>query len=159
MVDLETRRQAIAELESAGGEVTPASLVEAARSPNHPLHGEFVWVGDEAVLALALITARSIIRSVRIEIVRGEVRNFTPMYVRSPAREQHEQGYVSLDALRTDRAAALASIEADISRLENLIRSIQVKAAALDVEEPLDEMLKQSSILRAALGLKRKKLA
>jgi hypothetical protein len=66
-------------------------------------------------------------------------------------------GYVAVDELRKDRENALVSIESDVIRLENLIKAIRAKAAALDLTAPLDEMPKQSAILRASLGLRAQK--
>jgi hypothetical protein len=153
MADLATRRQAIEELESAGHEVTAESVFEAARSPQHPLHSEFIWDGDAAIHALGIEKARQIIRSVRIEIIHGEVRQLVCSFVRNPVLPHKVQGYIGVTALRKNREQSIVSIAIDISRLENVIRAVRAKAAVLGVSGPLDEMLKQSTILKDALGL------
>jgi hypothetical protein len=62
------------------------------------------------------------------------------------------QGYVAVDELRKDRENALVSIESDVIRLENLIKAIRAKAAALDLTAPLDEMLKTECDLTSVSG-------
>ena len=49
-----------------GGELEPRSVVESARSTDHPLHVHFEWDDSAAADAYRLDQARSIIRIVRV---------------------------------------------------------------------------------------------
>lgn len=57
-VSMEVKKAALKALE-VDGEVTAERVFEAARHPNHPLHSEFVWDGNEAVHQLGLVSYHS----------------------------------------------------------------------------------------------------
>lgn len=50
------------------GQLTPADVVEEARSPGHPLHSHFSWDEHENSEKWLLHRAGELIRSVRIEV-------------------------------------------------------------------------------------------
>ena len=69
-VQVEMDRTAIMEIAERKGRIEPADIVEAARDPDHPLHGRFEWDDSKAAHSYRLIRAMLLIRRVKIEIVR-----------------------------------------------------------------------------------------
>ncbi len=64
---------------SADGEIIPKAVVDAARSPKHPLHAHFEWNDALAAEAHRLDQARHIIRIIRVvdaEATDGTSRAF-----------------------------------------------------------------------------------
>lgn len=52
-----------------GGRLSPATVLEHARDPSSPLHGEFEWDDSKAGEAFRLVQASALIRSVRIRVI------------------------------------------------------------------------------------------
>ncbi len=99
----EAIREALREIESAEGRLTPEAVIERARDREHPLHDAFEWDNDAAAHKWRLEQARELIRSVKVTIaITEEAVRTTVAYVRDPAAGQ-AQGYRSLVALRGDR--------------------------------------------------------
>lgn len=55
-----------------GGSITPALLVDAARSPAHPLHNEFDWDDSAAAERWRQQQARVLINCVRVIVTGGD---------------------------------------------------------------------------------------
>jgi hypothetical protein len=76
-----------------GGRLSPATVLEHARDPKSPLHGEFEWDDSKAGEAFRLVQASALIRSVRIRVI-------------SESEDPHrvtltlQRGIVSLPSLR-----------------------------------------------------------
>lgn len=84
MSDLRTHLQQIYE---AHGKLTPNLVVEAARSPAHPLHSRFEWDDTAAAEKYRLDQARGLIRTVRVRYINreGEPHNIRSFHsVRAP---------------------------------------------------------------------------
>jgi len=80
--------------ESAGGALSPAAVVEAARPNNSPIHDQFVWDDTEAAKRYRLQQASELLR-VTVELIEVksetyEVRAFTSL---SPDRAKDGQSY------------------------------------------------------------------
>lgn len=61
----------------ARGTLTPAAVVEEARTQNHPLHGHFEWDDQVAGAAYRCTQAAQMIRQVRITIEAGDPDEMT----------------------------------------------------------------------------------
>jgi len=59
---------ALRDLESKAGKLLPADVVEAARDPMSPLHGQFEWDDSAAAEAYRLQQAGDLIRRVKITL-------------------------------------------------------------------------------------------
>ena len=55
-------------------------VVEAARNPKNPLHGEFEWDTDKAAMQYRLSQARAIIRHITV-MPEGETESKIPKYI------------------------------------------------------------------------------
>lgn len=86
-----------------GGILTPTAVVQAARNPDHVLHGEFTWNEKEAAEERWRDVARSLIRRYGVPVRSTTTRTVleAPVYVKNPAQENRSEGYV----LATDVAS------------------------------------------------------
>src|SRR4249920_2380337 len=78
---LRIRAEAIKKLEH-DGRVSAERLLEAARSPKHPMHRDFLWDDKKAGHQHRLNQARCYISEVRVVITRSERTVVCPAYVR-----------------------------------------------------------------------------
>jgi hypothetical protein len=113
-----------------GGRLTPEAVVEDARDPESPLHGEFNWNLEHAAYAHWLEVARRLIRSVEVRIVVHELELSAPIWIRDHDLGR-EQGYLAVAVLRDDHARALREYQAACrNAVAVLKRAISVGVAA-----------------------------
>ncbi len=121
------------------GRLTPEDVVKDAKSVKSPLHDRFPWDDKTAAHERRLDIARTLIRSIRVE-VRTEKRDVVvPMYVRDPEAAQNEQGYTSLLEIKSDETVAKESLTYEFRR------AISALERAVDIGEVLgigDEVTK-----------------
>ena len=67
-----------------GGRLDPNDLVEAAKAPGHPCHGDFTWDIKDAAAKCWRDEARALIRRCQFEILADEVSTPVVSYVSSP---------------------------------------------------------------------------
>lgn len=132
-----------------GGILTPDAVVEDAQDESSPLHTQFEWDDGEAAKQWRLEQARTLIRSVKVEIHTETKTVSTVRYVRSPEATGRQQGYADVTKLRTHEDLArealrreFAAAKALFDRCESLadafglrpdVRDLQQRVAALDV--------------------------
>lgn len=145
----EAVKAALAALEN-GGRLTPASVVNAARDPSSPLHAHFEWDESKAAHAYRLDQARALIRSVQVVITTEDRTISTVHYVRDPAQDYSDQGYVSVAKLKTepDNARAMLRYEfaraaANLTRAEDLADAIGMRPAVHAVSKKLAAVRKK----------------
>lgn len=66
-----------------GGKIDPLELVEAARDPDHPCHGDFTWDVEEAAAKCWRYEARKLIRSLGFKVMVEDVGQRVVAYVAS----------------------------------------------------------------------------
>jgi hypothetical protein len=86
-----------------GGQVDPNDLIEAARDPEHPCHGDFTWDVDKAVAERHRDQARSIIRRCKFEVIIEDVTVPVVSYVSSP---KEDDVFVSVVKVRSKSQVA-----------------------------------------------------
>jgi hypothetical protein len=124
------------------GVLRAEDVLAEARTETHPLHGEFNWDDSSAAHAHRLDQARSLIRSVRVEI-RVETRTIESVYyVRDPRQRTRDEGYIALPRLRSDAELAAEALRAEIGRASAVLARARDLACALDgnFEAQLSEM-------------------
>lgn len=113
---LEIRRKALADIAAKHrGILRPSDVVNAARDPEHVLHGIFEWDDSKAAREHRLWQAREIIAAVQYVFEVEEHVYTAPEWVRDP-RLNDQQGYVALDKLRTDKELARDALVNEFSR-------------------------------------------
>ena len=91
------KEAAIRSLERSG-KVDPLDLIEAAKSPDHPCHGDFTWDVDKAATERWRDQARELIRRVKFEVQVSDATESVVMYV---ANEGDEHRFQSLPKIRS----------------------------------------------------------
>lgn len=134
-------KDALAEIERAcGRSLRPEDVVNAARDKKHPLHSRFDWDDNAAAHKWRLQQARQIINSVRIVTHTDSRVIVTPYYVRDPSAKPDEQGYLSVETLRTDKDVAREAIVNEFSMAASYLRRARDLAAVLGIEKEVDEV-------------------
>lgn len=123
-----------------GGRLTPELVVEAAKSKDSPLHTHFTWDVKKAAHERWIDQARTLIRSVKVEITTTQFTVRAPAYVRDPAAAADEQGYASLGRLRTDEDLAREAVVYEFSRASAALARAKAVAAALDLSDAIEEV-------------------
>lgn len=91
------------------GRIDPADLIEAAKDPSHPCHGDFTWDMDKAAVERWRDQARAIIRRCKFEVIVEDVTVPVVSYVSSP--DDGDDTFISVPKLRgvSRTSAVLAS--------------------------------------------------
>lgn len=139
----QNNREAIAarleKLQAANnGILTPQAVVDDAKNPKSPLHGEFEWDVKKAAEAHWLDRAREIIRSVRVVITTEHKQVSVVGYVRDPYAESDQQGYVSVKKLSADADGSRMAAVYEFARASAAMRRAREVAAALGVDKEVD---------------------
>jgi hypothetical protein len=130
------------------GVLTPAAVVEDAKNATSPLHAYFTWDTAQAAYQHWIEQARTLIRSVRVEI-KTETKTISVIaFVRDPNAGSEEQGYVPMSALQSDRELARAALINEFGRVGDMLRRARELAAALDAQEDVEDLLDRVTGLR-----------
>ena len=125
----------LARLAEAGeGVLTPDAVVEAAASPDSPLHGYFEWDDTEAARKYRLEQARTLIRSVHVEVQSTTHAISAVAYVRDPALSKEQQGYRHIEDVRTDEEKAAAVMWREIMATDAVVNRMEGIAQALKMD-------------------------
>lgn len=146
---IEDRIQKIAD--KHGGRITPDLVVADAKNKNSPLHGEFEWDVRKAAQAHWIDQARALIASVTVIVRTTTVDVRSPAYVRDPNRSAGEQGYISVDNLRSDSDAARSALVSEFTRVGDLLRRARILARALEMEDQVERLVRGVDELREHL--------
>lgn len=125
-----------------GGLLTPSAVVADAEDGSSPLHHCFEWDDTEAARQWRLEQARTLIRSVRVDVQTESRVVSTVRYVRSPEAAKHQQGYADVMKLRTREDLAreslrheLKSVKTLLERAESLAEAFGVRPDVLDIQQ------------------------
>jgi hypothetical protein len=140
-------REAVLALE-VDGRVTPEAVLEAAADPASPLHDHFEWDDAAAAQQHRLEQARSLIRSVRVQITTETRVVSTVHYVRDPSVSSGEQGYVSVTRLRSEPETARAMLRMELQRVQSCLSRAEELADALGLRPQVAAMGKRVESLR-----------
>ena len=150
--DREIVARRLAEIAEANdGKLTPDLVVQDAEDADSPLHELFEWDDGVAGHKYRLDQARQVITSVRV-VITTENKTFSSVfYTRDPNAEANEQGYVSLNTLKSDKALARESIVMEFSRATAYVQRARVHAEALGMEDEVDMLLLDLNKFKDAL--------
>ena len=135
-----------------GGRITADQLVEAAADENSPLHGYFEWDDSVAAHQYRIVQARLLIGSVRYEVTSNETKLNCKGYVRDPAADPMEQGYIHVSRLRNDDDAARDVLLREFSRIAAMLTRARKIAAVLGMADPLDRMIDDLGIMTRTIS-------
>lgn len=135
-------RGALEKMEKKHGGLLPAAVVEEARDEASPLHQYFTWDKDEAHAELLIIQARTLIRSVKIEVTVHERVLSSPRYVKNPSQGQN-QGYVSVLSIKKDGQRAIEVFRDEVRRSLSMLRRAEKVAVSLGLDGDLEDTIKR----------------
>lgn len=122
------------------GRLTPDDVVEAARAPDHPLHGRFIWDDAAAARAQRIATARRLIAYASVRVRHSHVTIAAPAFVRDPAAAPGRQGYRSTIALRSNQEDSRLAILAEMERIRSILTRARSLVLLLGREEDLNDL-------------------
>ena len=123
------------------GTLTPATLEEAARPRQSPIHDLFTWDSKVGAYRWRLQEARELIGRVRVEYVKHVREVRSPVYVRDPDVPKKEQGYVRVGLLRTRGDSAREALEYELARVAALVARTRAIAAELGRSSQCEDRL------------------
>ena len=121
--------------------ITPSLLVEEAKDPNSILHHLFEWDDEKAGHAYRLDQARQIITSVKVNIISETKMISAVSYVRDPRVPGDQQGYVSIETLKTDKDLAKESIKLEFARAYSHLQKAKLHAEVLNMQNQVGLLL------------------
>jgi hypothetical protein len=138
-------------LADANGHIEPADVIEAARSPKSPIHGDFEW--DESIAAQAYLfeQARRLIRLVKIEVTIDHRTFHSVAYVVDPDRERGSRRYVDLTIAAQRRSTAEQIILMEMGRIIAGIRRAQQIAGVCGLSKHLEALLENATKIQEAV--------
>lgn len=133
------------------GRLTPEMVVRSARAPDSPLHESFEWDNKKAGHSFRLDQARHLIRRVTVEfsIKRREI--ITVNYVKDPTTEEGEQGYVSVEQLRSEPENAKALVESEFQRVELCLTRALNLSDVLGIRKSVEALIRRVERIRSKL--------
>jgi hypothetical protein len=123
------------------GALTPNLVVEVARNPKSVLHHLFEWDDVTAGESFRIAQARSIITSVKINIITETRKVSAVSYVRDPRLASDQQGYISVGTLKTDKDLAKDSIKYEFQRAYAHLHRAKTHAEILGMEDEVSALL------------------
>lgn len=113
------------------GVLRPADVVDAARNPNSSMHSQFEWDDGEAAEAYRLQQARSLIRRVKVEVIRPDNQVVhIPSFVRAVNQLGYYQTQVVVGTTSHLRASAIT-----LSQVSTMLRNLGLPEADAIVVE------------------------
>lgn len=131
----------ISRIYKENGGITPDLVIKAASDPKNVLHHLFEWDDTKAGNAFRVDQARQIITSVKINIVTESRTISAVSYVRDPRLPSDQQGYISVDKLKTDKDLAKDSIKYEFQRAYAHLHRAKTHAEILGMEDQVSELL------------------
>jgi hypothetical protein len=136
MLTTEQTRE-LAALESKGN-LSPDAVIDVARKPSNPLHEFFDWNDATAAHSYRIEQARTLIRSVRIEVMVNDETIKVPQYLHNPGLRG--QGYVSVARLKNDKEMAVEAVLRELSLADAAMRRSVGLAASLGVQKEIERI-------------------
>lgn len=148
--EVASRLRALAE--RGDGTITPEAVIDDARSPDSPLHGEFEWDDSAAAHAYRLDQARHLIRSVRVEFRVEQIAVSAVRYVRDPRADKDVAGYIDVRHVKRDEEMAREVLIAEAKRVRAALTRMRELAAFFERQADVDLMIGQIDELQADIA-------
>lgn len=142
----ETAARILSEISETYGHISPVLVLDTAKSKDCPIHDYFKWDDMEAGNLYRLDQARFLIRSVKLDIIRGgdgnkEVKLITTRAYVSPPTIRGKDSYVPLDTALQDaelREDLLTSARTDLRALKVKYSHLEELAAVWEAIDGLE---------------------
>jgi predicted Zn-dependent peptidase len=152
-MNIEERKAAIEEIRRISrendGKVSAQLLFDTAKADkNSPLRPIFEWDNDVAFAAHNVDRARRFIASVKVKITNETKRVTAVAYVRDPECAADEQGYVSVDKVKTDEDLKREVLLKEFDRLAAIMNRAKSLAHYFDAEEQVEALFDELQLVR-----------
>lgn len=142
-------QQRLREIEQAnGGRLTPDDVVADAKKADSPLHPFFEWNKTKAAHAYWLEQARTLITSVVVMQKTEKVAVSTVFYVRDPTVKHNEQGYVSIETIRSNADMARDFLADEFARAASALARAKTYAKVLKFDDDVEKVIGEVEILK-----------
>jgi hypothetical protein len=142
----------LSDLEAAnGGRLTPEAVVKDAKSTDSPLHDCFEWNVKKAAHAHWLEQARALITSVMVVTRTEKSTVSTVFYVRDPSAGPVEQGYVSVETVRSDADMAREVLVREFSMAGSALTRALNLSKVLALEDEVEQLISGVDRLRSVV--------
>ncbi len=143
------QERAIHAIADEEGRLTPAQVVEAAKSKASPLHSLFEWDKGKAAYQHWLNVARDVIGAVKIAVTINQAIIRAPHFVHDP--DAPGQGYRSTVMLRKDLISARQSLIYTLEVAAGHVKRGYDLAAQLGLEGEVDALIERIAGLQRVL--------
>lgn len=120
--------------------LSPHTVVEDAKDPSSPLHGEFEWDIHKAAMQHWLGRARELIRSVKVEVTSRKTSIEVQYFIRDP---ETDAGYTTLVELRSSRSRAIEALKMEFLTIRGHLQRAQGIAKALGLTPTYRRLVSQ----------------
>jgi hypothetical protein len=150
------RKAAITEIKristSQGGKITALQMFEMAQEDkSSPLRPIFQWNRKNAFEAHNVDLGRRFISSITVRISTETVEVKAVAYVRDPLALPREQGYLSVDRIKTDEDCKREALLAEFSRINGLMKRACDLAKYFEMDDEMKIMVNQIATMRDEL--------
>jgi len=125
------------------GKITPQQVLDAARDEDSPLHPFFEWDDDEAAEKWRLMQARTLIKSVKVEIQTTTTKIKAVAFVRDPSKDSDDSGYVSVKSVKSDKDAQREILITEFDRARSALKRARKLAMVFDLLDEMDTFIDQ----------------
>ena len=142
-IDADKAGRELAHIERQEGELTPASVLEQARSSNSALHDHFEWDDSAAAEQYRIGQAGELIRSIVVDVTRSNVEPAKTARAFVSVERQGERSYMAMERAMSDEQirkqvlerawaelAAFRKKYADLKELAGVFSAIERAQAA-----------------------------
>lgn len=131
-------------------QLTPDNVIEAARDPKSPLHGEFTWDLKAAAMMTWRSQARALISHFQISVTVHRKEYRIQEFVEAPAKPGREQGYVAFTRLKDKKELAREFFDRELSIAATYVAKTKDYARVLGLEGRVERVVKDLASLRVA---------
>lgn len=151
IMDKETRdaiHAVLTKLETAG-DLTPDNVIEAAKDPESPLHGEFTWDLEAAAMITWRAQARSLISQFQITVTVHRKEYRIQEFVEAPGKAEREQGYVAFTRIKGKKELAKEFIDRELGIAASYVAKTRDYAQVLGLDKRVERVVKNIASLRS----------
>lgn len=132
------------------GLLRPEDVVDAARDPASVLHGHFEWNDAKAAVYFRIEQARTLIRTLKIEIEVGPTVVTTVTYVSNP---RALGTYRRLDEIEPRSDTAKEVLLAELNRISTALGRARKIAAVVGLDQEIDDLLDALTAAKTRVGV------
>lgn len=138
----------LTQLESEGN-LAPDNVIEKARDPESPLHGEFTWDVEQAAMMTWRSQARALISQFQITITVHRKEYRIQEFVEAPGKAEREQGYVAFTRIRNRKDLAREFLDRELGIASSYVAKTADYARVLGLEKRVEKVVKDITSLRS----------